>query len=65
MTNPQEDIMISLTLLRSGAQGKSKAFQHASGVHAARLKIWQIRAINYTIGIGLLSLITLIIYSAI
>lgn len=65
MTNPQEDILISMTLLRAGAQGKTKTFQHAVGSHQARLKVWQIRAINYTILIGLLSLIGLIIYSAI
>ena len=63
MTNPQEDILISMTLLRAGAQGKSKNFQHAVGRHHARLKVWQIRAINYTIVIGLVSLITLTIYS--
>ena len=63
MTNPQEDILISMTLLRAGAQGKSKTFQHAVGAHHARLKVWQIRAINYTILIGLVSTIGLIIYS--
>lgn len=63
MTNPQEDILISMTLLRAGAQGKTKTFQHAVGAHNARLKVWQIRAINYTILIGLLSLIALTIYS--
>jgi len=64
MKNPQEDILISMNLLRAGAQGKSKTFQHAVGRHNARLKVWQIRAINYTILIGLLGLITLTIYSA-
>jgi len=64
MKNPQEDILISMSLLRAGAQGKSKTFQHAVGRHNARLKVWQIRAINYTILIGLLGLITLTIYSA-
>lgn len=64
MKNPQEDILISMTLLRAGAQGKSKTFQHAVGRHNARLKVWQIRAINYTILIGLVGLITLTIYSA-
>jgi hypothetical protein len=63
MTNPTEDIMYSMTLLRSGVQGKSKEFKHASGIYHARLKVWQIRAINYTILIGLLSLITFTIYS--
>lgn len=63
MTNPAEDIAVSMTLLRAGAQGKSKTFQHASGVYHARLKVWQIRAINYTILIGLFSLIGLTIYS--
>lgn len=63
MKNPQEDILISMALLRAGAQGKSKTFQHAVGKHNARLKVWQIRAINYTILIGLLGLITLTIYS--
>ena len=65
MTNPQEDIMYSMTLLRSGVQGKSQEFNHASGIYHARLKVWQIRAINYTIVIGLLSLITFTIYSVI
>jgi len=63
MTNPTEDIMYSMTLLRSGVQGKSKEFKHASGIYHARHKVWQIRAINYTIVIGLLSLITFTIYS--
>lgn len=63
MTNPQQDIIFSMTLLRSGVPGKSKEFQQASGIHHARLKVWQIRAINYTILIGLVSLIGLIIYS--
>lgn len=63
MTNPHEDIMYSMTLLRAGAQGKTKTFQHAVGSHQARLKVWQIRAINYTILIGLVGLITLTIYS--
>ena len=63
MTNPQEDILISMTLLRAGAQGKTKTFQHAVGSHQARLKVWQIRAINYTIVIGMISTIGLTIYS--
>jgi hypothetical protein len=63
MTNPQNDIILSMTLLRSGVQGKSKEFKQASGIYHARLKMWQIRAINYTIVIGLLSLITFTIYS--
>jgi hypothetical protein len=65
MTNPQNDIILSMTLLRSGVRGKSQEFKHASGIYHARLKIWQIRAINYTILIGLLSLITYTIYSII
>jgi hypothetical protein len=64
MTNPYEDIIYSMTLLRSGAQGKTKTFQHASGIHHARLKVWQIRAINYTILITGVSIIALTIYSA-
>ena len=65
MKNPQEDILISMNLLRAGAQGKSKTFQHAVGSYNARLKVWQIRAINYTIVIGVMALIGLTIYSAI
>lgn len=65
MTNPQEDIMYSMTLLRSNVPGKSPEFKHAVGLYHARLKVWQIRAINYTILIGLLSLITFTIYSVI
>lgn len=65
MTNPQEDIMYSMTLLRAGAQGKTKTFQHAVGSHHARLKVWQIRAINYTIIITGVSIIALTIYSVI
>jgi hypothetical protein len=65
MTNPQNDIILSMTLLRSGVQGKSKEFQQAVGTYHARRKVWQIRAINYTILIGLLSLITFTIYSVI
>jgi len=65
MTNPQNDIILSMTLLRSGVQGKSKEFKQASGIYHARRKVWQIRAINYTILIGLLSLITFTIYSVI
>lgn len=64
MTNPQEDIMYSMTLLRAGAQGKSKEFKQAVGIHQARLNVWQIRAINYTILITGISLIGLTIYSA-
>jgi hypothetical protein len=65
MTNPQKDIILSMTLLRSNVQGKSKEFKHASGIYHAKRKIWQIRAINYTILIGLLVLIGLTIYSVI
>lgn len=64
MTNPQEDILMSMSLLRAGAQGKSKEFKQAVGTHNARFKVWQIRAINYTILITGISLITLTIYSA-
>jgi hypothetical protein len=63
MTNPQEDIMYSMTLLRSGVQGKSEEFKQAIGIYHARLKVWQIRAINYTIVIGVMGLIALTIYS--
>jgi hypothetical protein len=63
MTNPQNDIILSMTLLRSGVQGKSKEFKHAVGIYYAKHKVWQIRAINYTILIGLLSFITFTIYS--
>ena len=65
MTNPQEDILISMTLLRAGAQGKTNTFQHAVGRHHAKLKVWQIRAINYTIVIGVMALVGLTIYSVI
>ena len=65
MTNPQEDIMYSMTLLRSNVQGKSKEFKQATGTYHARRKVWQIRAINYTILITGISLIVLTIYSAI
>ncbi len=63
MTNPHEDIIFSLTLLRSKVPGKSKEFYQASGIHHARLKVWQIRTINYTIVIGVIGLIALTIYS--
>jgi len=63
MTNPHQDIIFSMTLLHSGVQGKSKEFQQASGRYFAKGKVWQIRAINYTILIGLLALIGLTIYS--
>ena len=63
MTNPQKDIILSMTLLRSGVQGNSKEFKQANGIYHAKYKVWQIRAINYTIVIGLLSLITFTIYS--
>ena len=65
MTNPQNDIILSMTLLRSGVQGKSKEFKQASGNYHARRKVWQIRAINYTILITGIGLIALTIYSAI
>jgi hypothetical protein len=65
MTNPQNDIILSMTLLRSGVQGKSKEFQQAVGTYHARRKVWQIRAINYTILITGISLIGLTIYSVI
>lgn len=64
MTNPQNDIILSMTLLRSGVQGKSKEFKQAVGTYHARRKVWQIRAINYTILITGISLIALTIYSA-
>ena len=64
MTNPQNDIILSMTLLRSGVQGKSKEFKQASGNYHARRKVWQIRAINYTILITGIGLIALTIYSA-
>jgi hypothetical protein len=63
MTNPYEDIIYSMTLLRSGVPGKSQEFHQASGIHHARLKVWQIRAINYTILLGVIGLIALTIYS--
>ena len=63
MTNPQKDIILSMTLLRSNVRGKSKEFNQASGIYHAKRKVWQIRAINYTILIGLVGLITLTIYS--
>jgi len=65
MTNPQNDILMSMTLLRSGVQGKSKEFKQAAGIYHARLKVWQIRAINYTILITGVSIIALTIYSVI
>jgi hypothetical protein len=65
MTNPQNDIILSMTLLRSNVPGKSEEYKQASGKYNAKLKVWQIRAINYTIIIGLLSLITFTIYSVI
>jgi hypothetical protein len=65
MTNPQNDILMSMTLLRSGVQGKSKEFKQAVGIYHARLKVWQIRAINYTILITGVSIIALTIYSVI
>jgi len=65
MTNPYEDIIFSMTLLRSGVPGKSQEFKQASGIHHARRKVWQIRAINYTMVIGAIGLIGLIIYISI
>ena len=64
MTNPQNDIILSMTLLRSGVQGKSKEFKQAIGSYHAKRKVWQIRAINYTIVITGIGLIALTIYSA-
>jgi len=64
MTNPQNDIILSMTLLRSGVQGKSKEFKQAVGSYHAKRKVWQIRAINYTILITGIGLIALTIYSA-
>tara|TARA_R110000822_G_scaffold183344_2_gene322744 strand:- start:764 stop:961 length:198 start_codon:yes stop_codon:yes gene_type:complete len=65
MTNPQHDILMSMNLLRSGVQGKSKEFKQAVGTYHARRKVWQIRAINYTILIGVMALVGLTIYSVI
>ena len=65
MTNPQTDILMSMNLLRSGVQGKSKEFKQAVGTYHARRKVWQIRAINYTILIGVMALVGLTIYSVI
>lgn len=53
-----------MTLLRSGVQGKSKEFKQAIGSYHAKRKVWQIRAINYTILITGIGLIALTIYSA-
>jgi len=64
MKNPQNDIILSMTLLRSGVQGKSKEFKQAVGSYHAKRKVWQIRAINYTILITGIGLIALTIYSA-
>jgi hypothetical protein len=63
MTNPYEDIIYSMTLLRSGVPGKSKEFKQASGMYYAKRKPWQIRAINYTILLGVIALMALTIYS--
>ena len=63
MTNPQSDILMSMNLLRSGVQGKSKEFKQAVGTYHARRKVWQIRAINYTTIVGVIVLIALTIYS--
>ena len=65
MRNPEQDIIMSMTLLRSNVQGNSKEFKHASGIYHARRKVWQIRAINYTTIVGVIVLIGLTIYSAI
>ena len=65
MTNPQHDILMSMNLLRSGVQGKSKEFKQAVGTYHARRKVWQIKAINYTILIGVMALVGLTIYSVI
>jgi hypothetical protein len=65
MTNPEQDILMSMTLLRNNVQGKSKEFKQAVGTYYARRKVWQIRAINYTILIGVVGLIGLTIYSVI
>jgi len=65
MTNPQSDILMSMNLLRSGVQGKSKEFKQAVGTYHARRKVWQIRAINYTTIVGVIVLIGLTIYSVI
>ena len=65
MTNPQSDILMSMNLLRSGVQGKSKEFKQAVGTYHARRKVWQIRAINYTILIGVMASVGLTIYSVI
>lgn len=64
MSNPHNDIVYSMALLRSGVVGKSKEYEQASGLHYARLKVWQIRCINYTIIIGALSAIAITIYTA-
>jgi hypothetical protein len=65
MTNPQNDIILSMTLLRSNVQGKSKEFKQASGSYHAKRKVWQIRAINYTTIVGVIVLIGLTLYSVI
>ena len=65
MTNPQHDILMSMNLLRSGVQGKSKEFKQAVGTYHARRKVWQIRAINYTTIVGVIVLVGLTIYSVI
>ena len=56
---------MSMTLLRNNVQGKSSEFKQAVGTYYAKRKVWQIRAINYTILIGVVGLIGLTIYSVI
>jgi len=63
MSNPEQDILMSMTLLRNNVQGKSKEFKQAVGTYHARRKVWQIRAINYTTIVGVIVLIGLTIYS--
>ena len=65
MRNPHEDITLSMALLRSNVPGKSEEFKQAVGTYHARRKVWQIKAINYTILITGISLIGLTIYSVI
>ena len=39
MTNPNEDILMSMALLRNNVQGKSKEFKQAVGTYYAKRKL--------------------------
>jgi hypothetical protein len=63
MTNTTKEFLTAMTLLRQGARCNTEEYVIASGGYQAKLKKWQIKLINSTIIVGMIVLVSLIIYS--